>query len=352
MRATVEDGVAGSDEVAGEAVYEELRRAVAEFLAVEKIESRRELEQQRVRSYWQVGRLLHDAMPRSRSGRRAAYGNKIVPRLAEDVDVRERLLYEMLHFRQRYSKLPTSAVLGWSHYRCLLRVDSKKARTYYAHLADQQAWSVRQLDLHVQEGLFERSQEGASDEEFPELALGRLFTYRVLASERGPRLDLGFGIQSRDHLVSLEGVEPGDIVESQRAQGGGVAAYGVRRLDTGEDTLYTYRAEVERVIDGDTLKVMVDLGLGMMVEQTIRLRGIDAPEMSREEGLMARDFVVEALGASPDVVVSTRWKDKYGRYLADLMYHPRWRDAKRIRRGGHLLNRELVAAGMAARYRR
>ncbi len=352
MRSVGDDNAGRVDEEAGDEAYEALRQAVAELLAGERTESRREMEQQRVRCYWRVGRLLHEVMPRSRSGQRAAYGNQVVPRLAGDVEVRERLLYEMLHFFRGFSKLPTSAVLGWSHYRSLLRVGSKRARDYYARLADEQAWSVRQLETHVQEGLFELSQEGASGEEFPELALGRLFTYRVLPSSRGLRLDLGFGIQSRDHLVSLEGAEPGDIVRSQRIRGDGLATYGVRRIDAVEGDLYTYRAEVERVVDGDTLAVMVDLGLGMMVEKTIRLRGIDAPEMSRQEGWAARGFVEEALSASPDVVITTRRMDKYGRYLGDLMYHPKWRDAKRILRGGYLLNRELVKSGMAARYRR
>ena len=67
------------------------------------------------------------------------------------------------------------------------------------------------------------------------------------------------------------------------------------------------RGEVERervqpVVDGDTLVVTVDLGFGVEVDQTLRLRGIDAPELSRQAGGRAREFVCEALSASERVV--------------------------------------------------
>ena len=55
-----------------------------------------------------------------------------------------------------FAILPTSAGLGWSHFRLLLRVSSKGARTFYVEQAGVHGWSVRQLEMHVQEGLFER----------------------------------------------------------------------------------------------------------------------------------------------------------------------------------------------------
>jgi endonuclease YncB( thermonuclease family) len=97
--------------------------------------------------------------------------------------------------------------------------------------------------------------------------------------------------------------------------------------------------------------VRVDLGFGMEVEETVRLRGIDAPEMSQAEGEQARRFVDEALRATRRVVVATRQRDKYGRWLADLYYEPQTRSVRRMAREGRLLNRQLVAEGLAARYR-
>ena len=43
--------------------------------------------------------------------------------------------------------------------------------------------------------------------------------------------------------------------------------------------MYTYRVEVTRVVDGDTIDVDVDLGFGMIYKkQRVRMMGIDTPE--------------------------------------------------------------------------
>ena len=50
--------------------------------------------------------------------------------------------------------------------------------------------------------------------------------------------------------------------------------------------------EEGRVVDADTLLVEVDCGFGCRMEQRLRLRGIDAPELKTPEGARARAFVV------------------------------------------------------------
>ena len=43
--------------------------------------------------------------------------------------------------------------------------------------------------------------------------------------------------------------------------------------------MYTYKVEVTRVVDGDTIDVDVDLGFGMIYKkQRVRMMGIDTPE--------------------------------------------------------------------------
>jgi len=42
--------------------------------------------------------------------------------------------------------------------------------------------------------------------------------------------------------------------------------------------MYTYNAKVDRVIDGDTLDALVDLGFDTWKKVRIRFQGIDAPE--------------------------------------------------------------------------
>ena len=86
--------------------------------------------------------------------------------------------------------------------------------------------------------------------------------------------------------------------------------------------VYERHATVVRVVDGDTLHLNVDLGCDIEVAMTVRLSGLNAPEMSTVEGKAAKAYVeqwVEERG--PRFVVRTEKdkREKYGRYLADLL---------------------------------
>jgi micrococcal nuclease len=87
--------------------------------------------------------------------------------------------------------------------------------------------------------------------------------------------------------------------------------------------MYTYRAHVTKVYDGDTITADVDLGMGVWLrKQKIRLFGLNAPEMrgeSRNEGIKSRDFL-RKLVLNKEVVLVT-YKDskgKWGRWLGDI----------------------------------
>ena len=308
---------------------------------------RGEGERERVPRYWEVGRRIEAVV--APNGRRAVYGQQVLERLAADIDMRLRLLYEMVSLFRLFPALPTSTQLGWCHYRVLLRVGSKRGRTFYVKQIKAHSWSVRQLEMHVQEGLFERVT--GAETELPPLPRGRLYTYPVVGDESGGvRLDLGFGIRCGPAVVALDAVASGDMAESRGTKPPATVPFAAHKVELVDEEADTYLARVQRVVDGDTLAVTVDLGFGVEVDESLRLRGIDAPELSRQAGVRAREFVCEALEASERVVIATRHRDKYGRWLADLYYHPNWRDGKRILKRGRLLNGEMVEGGLAARY--
>jgi endonuclease YncB( thermonuclease family) len=83
--------------------------------------------------------------------------------------------------------------------------------------------------------------------------------------------------------------------------------------------LFTYAATLRRVVDGDTLVVALEVSPGVFLEQKLRLRGLDCPELSTPEGKAAKRFV-EALFSDSigDLVINTTKPDKYDRYLADV----------------------------------
>ena len=85
---------------------------------------------------------------------------------------------------------------------------------------------------------------------------------------------------------------------------------------------YTYKAELLRVIDGDTIEVRIDCGFSIWHVCTLRLDGVDTPERHeagwREATLATRDYCGTAGG---ELIVRTRPEpkkrtDSFRRYLA------------------------------------
>lgn len=86
-----------------------------------------------------------------------------------------------------------------------------------------------------------------------------------------------------------------------------------------------YRAVIERVVDGDTVHVIVSLGLDEYAYRMIRIRGANAPELfsgppeERERGKAARDFLAELLPPGIKCRLATeRDVTTFGRYVADI----------------------------------
>lgn len=88
-----------------------------------------------------------------------------------------------------------------------------------------------------------------------------------------------------------------------------------------EPNRYHYDAIVVRVIDGDTLVLNLDLGMGLTIHnQVIRLYGINAPEMhgpAADAGQRAAHALEMLVRSVPLIVQTFKDKgDKYGRLLA------------------------------------
>ena len=65
--------------------------------------------------------------------------------------------------------------------------------------------------------------------------------------------------------------------------------------------MYTYKIELDRVIDGDTIDATIDLGFDISTKKRIRFIGIDTPESrtrdleEKARGLAAKERVKELL---------------------------------------------------------
>lgn len=104
--------------------------------------------------------------------------------------------------------------------------------------------------------------------------------------------------------------------------------------------MYRYRAIVERVVDGDTVDLDVDLGFRTWkLRERFRLSEIDAPETrgeTRNAGIAAKAYLQELLPVGAEVDIETyKHPDHYGRWLA------------RIIRDGKVINQMMVETGHA-----
>lgn len=112
---------------------------------------------------------------------------------------------------------------------------------------------------------------------------------------------------------------------------------------------FYYRAVVERVIDGDTLVCVIDVGFASWTRQRLSLRGIDTPELKTGRGRKAKSFVQETLRDCPIVVVHTSTKDNHAGYLADLFYLPGSNNPHTVAESGRLLNQDMLDQSLAAK---
>ena len=92
--------------------------------------------------------------------------------------------------------------------------------------------------------------------------------------------------------------------------------------------MYEYNCTVERVVDGDTIDVVLHLGFDILYKSRVRLYGIDTPESrtrdkdEKARGKMAGAFLEEAIEDGEKVIIQTKLKDsrgKFGRILGDVV---------------------------------
>ena len=88
--------------------------------------------------------------------------------------------------------------------------------------------------------------------------------------------------------------------------------------------MYTYKATLDRVIDGDTIDVNIDLGFDISVNKRVRFAGINTPESrtrdleEKERGLAAKARVQSILDENDTFTLESKEIGKYGRVLGEI----------------------------------
>ena len=107
--------------------------------------------------------------------------------------------------------------------------------------------------------------------------------------------------------------------------------------------MYEYKVkEVVKVVDGDTIDVVIDLGFYLSIKKRVRLEGINAPESrtrnlsEKKRGLKAKARLKEM--CESDLVLKCHGLGKYGRVLGEFFVD------------GKSLNKLMVTEGHAVEY--
>ena len=90
--------------------------------------------------------------------------------------------------------------------------------------------------------------------------------------------------------------------------------------------MYEYKAVVDRVVDGDTIDVTIDLGFSVWKKMRVRMEGINTPESrtrdleEKKRGLAAKDRLKSILEFNNnECVLKVSGVGKYGRALATVL---------------------------------
>ena len=200
--------------------YAKLVKEIRQLLAQGKARAQEAVAQELVQTYWAIGKRLSEE---NLTGR-ANYGESILEDLSEELDVDLGTLQRAIQFFQLYKTAPRGGNLTWAHYKELLPLKDRDERAFYAQETQRLGWT-------------------------------------------------------RDQLVSAIAKET-----FESSDGGKTKKTRTKPLTRPTEPTYVYRADVERVIDGDTVILRVDLGFAVWKEQRIRLAEIDTPTLDEPKG--------------------------------------------------------------------
>ena len=111
--------------------------------------------------------------------------------------------------------------------------------------------------------------------------------------------------------------------------------------------MFEYNATVTKVVDGDTIDAMVDLGFGTWKKVRIRMHGINAPESrtrdleEKKKGLAAKTRLIEMLEENENhFILISHGVGKFGRCLGEIY----------IKGHNTSLNKQLISEGHGTEY--
>ncbi|NLV66699.1 MAG: hypothetical protein GXY14_03390 [Spirochaetes bacterium] len=311
-----------------------------------------------LKAYWLTGKYIIETEQETPA--RAGYGKYLIERLSNDLTKKygngfsKTNLKNMRRFFKTHPDSQPVTELEWSKYLTLLVIKDEEMREQFVNKAIDEELTRFQLKKQVELYMFRNRKECDPDmlENYP-VERGELYCYRkiekpdLLSNEKEVIVDCGFNVWRRVTIHNIDKYRDMEIFKTDKRNN---RYYISEVLDKTEESIqknYTYKGRVEKVIDGDTLQVNIDLGFDAVIKQKIRLRGVDTPEIEFNEGKKAKAFVSRELNRCEYIIIKTYKTDIYDRYISDVFYKEDCTDAERIAQEGTLLNRKLLEKGLA-----
>lgn len=121
--------------------------------------------------------------------------------------------------------------------------------------------------------------------------------------------------------------------------------------------MYEYKALVERVVDGDTIDVIIDLGFKTWKKVRVRMEGINTPESrtrdleEKKRGLAAKDRLVEILKYNNnECTLKVSGVGKFGRAIASVYVDTLSPASDKSSMTEINVNKQLIEEGHAVAY--
>lgn len=266
------------------------------------------IARQKIEMAWNIGALIEENLGLNRSEN---YSKQIFQNLASDCEIEISNLYKMHAFFKAYAILPSaSEAITWSHYQILSTITNEEKRQSLENLIEQEELPVIALKKRVSKAKKLEKTQSKEEVEILEFKRGRLFSYKVALIEGERFLDLGFNI-----FKDFDGnFAEDELIESVKIG----EKFSFQKSTIKKEQLHTYKARLEKVVDGDTIRVFLDLGFGVTHREILRLAQIDAPEIATTEGKFAQKKLSEILQNQKDLIIKSNKTDIYGRYIADV----------------------------------
>ena len=309
--------------------YKKLLVKIQKTIAKTKENIVRDVNREKVVMSWEIGKEIESNLKENKG---SGYGEELFRQLVKDTSIARTALYQMHNFYKTYPKLPSQEKsLSWSHYRNLIAVKDAKTRAQLEGLVIEKNLSTDKLQRAIA-GTKKVKQKNSAEKIIKKLRVtrGKLFTYT--ATKEG-EIDLGFNILLEKNYATNKQVQ----TDSSQAL----------TLNQPKSS-YTYKAELERVVDGDTIHVKLDLGFGIKHREILRLAKINAAEAETTEGKKATTALKKILKDLPFLIVKTNKTDIYGRYIADVFFGKG--SPEKIAENGEYLNQLLLDRGLVKVY--